>query len=373
MKIIIAGDFCPQERVADLIEAEKYSTIFSEIRSITDQADYSILNLEAPIVSSFANPIEKLGPNLKCSPKAIAALKFAGFNAVTLANNHIYDFGDIGISDTISSLEDYGIDYVGAGKNITEAAKILYFRKGDETLAIINCCEHEFSIATKNTGGANPLNPVKQYYMINEARKNADYVLVVVHGGHEHFQLPSLRMVENYRFFIDAGADAVVNHHQHCFSGFETYRGKPIYYGLGNFCFDRSGKRSNKWNKGMLAEIIFNKDVVNHCAYPYIQSDKEPNIKFLPSSEFQVELDSINSIIGDEKLLRLALEKYYQESIDSLKLIFSPFQNRYIIAAQRRMLLPLFLSKKWLIKLQNFILCESHFDKVDYFLRNYEK
>lgn len=371
MKIIIAGDFCPQERVADLIEAEKYSTIFSEIRSITDQADYSILNLEAPIVSSFANPIEKIGPNLKCSSKAIAALKFAGFNAVTLANNHIYDFGDIGISDTISSLVDYGIDYVGAGTNITEAAKILYFRKGDETLAIINCCEHEFSIATKNTGGANPLNPVKQYYMINEARKNADYVLVVVHGGHEHFQLPSLRMVENYRFFIDAGADAVVNHHQHCFSGFEIYRGKPIYYGLGNFCFDRSDKRNDLWNKGFLLELDFYNKMVANKIYPYVQCDESPEVKLLPLSIYEYDISKLNLIISDKSLLLANIADYYKKSVDNVKTVFSPIKNRYVNALQKRKILPMFLSKKKKLIFQNFILCESHRDKINYFFNNH--
>ena len=100
----------------------------------------------------------------------------------------------------------------------------MYKRKDGETLAIINCCEHEFSIADDDSAGANPLNPIQQYYKIKEARLNADYVLVIVHGGHEMYQLPSLRMVDTYRFFIDAGADAVVNHHQHCFSGYETRR-----------------------------------------------------------------------------------------------------------------------------------------------------
>ena len=84
----------------------------------------------------------------------------------------------------------------------------------------------------------NPLLPIQQFYKIQEAKENADYVLVIVHGGIEHYQLPTSRMIETYRFFIDAGADAVVNHHQHCYSGYERYKSKPIIYGLGNLLFD---------------------------------------------------------------------------------------------------------------------------------------
>lgn len=147
----------------------------------------------------------------------------------TLANNHILDQGEQCCLDTKRELEKAGIDTVGVGHNIGEAGIILYKQINGETLAIINCCEHEFSIATESSAGANPINPIQQYYKVQEARQNADYVLVIVHGSHEHYQLPSPQMQEIFRFYIDAGADAVVNGHQHCYSGYEEYKGKPIF------------------------------------------------------------------------------------------------------------------------------------------------
>ena len=152
--------------------------------------------------------------------------------------------------DTLMYLNDKQADFVGGGNSLRQASETLYKSIDGHTLAVINCCEHEFSIATETSSGANPLNPIQQYYKIQEARKNADYVLVIVHGGHEHYQLPSPRMKETYRFFVDAGADAVVNHHQHCYSGYEVYNGKPIFYGIGNFLFDREGVRNSIWNEG---------------------------------------------------------------------------------------------------------------------------
>ena len=239
MKILVAGDFCPQFRVATIFEDGHYQSVLGEAKQVICKADYSIVNLECPI--TIANPeeaIKKLGPHLCCSIKGLEALQWAGFKCVTLANNHFMDYGKKGVENTLKSCSEYRIDTVGGGLNLHKASNVLYKNIEGNILAIINCCEHEFSIATENTPGCSPLNPISIFYAINEAKAKANYILVIVHGGHEHFQLPSPRMVEIYRFFIDAGADAIINHHQHCFSGYEVYNSKPIFYGLGNFCFD---------------------------------------------------------------------------------------------------------------------------------------
>lgn len=114
MKILIAGDSCPMYRVAKLIEEEDYKSVFSEVIEYTKLADYSIVNLEAPVVETEAKPIEKCGPNLKCTSKAVKALKYAGFDMATLANNHFYDYGDDGIKQTLDACQKEGIDVVGA-------------------------------------------------------------------------------------------------------------------------------------------------------------------------------------------------------------------------------------------------------------------
>ncbi len=165
-----------------------------------ESADYSIVNLECPVAGEDAKGIQKNGPLLKCSSKTLEAIKFAGFQGVTLANNHIFDYGRKGLMQTISCCKMLEIDTVGGGGSLQDAAKILYIERNEEKLAIINCCEHEFSIASDNTAGANPLNPILQYNVIKKARENADYVVVIVHGGHEHYQLPSPRMKVTYRF-----------------------------------------------------------------------------------------------------------------------------------------------------------------------------
>ena len=242
INILVAGDYRPVLRVQQLINECKYNHIFSEVKQYTDKVDYSLVNLESPVVINRAEPIKKIGPNLKCSKDAIDAIKYAGFNCVTLANNHFYDYGEVGVKDTITTCKEQGIDYIGGGENIEEAEKILYKEIKGKKIAFINICEKEFSIATKKSAGSAPLSPIHNFYQIQEARKQSDYVIVIVHGGVEHYQLPSPQMKETYHFFVDAGADIIINHHQHCFSGYEIYNGKPIFYGLGNFCYDWDGQ-----------------------------------------------------------------------------------------------------------------------------------
>lgn len=367
MKLIIAGDFCPKDRVAKLIEMGDFASIFDHVRNVIDKSDYSIVNLECPIVIGDAKPIDKIGPNLKTSEKGLEAIEWTGFKCVSLANNHFFDFGEKGVSDTLRVSKELGIDAVGGGKNIEEASAVLYKTIGNETLAIINCCEHEFSIATENQGGANPLNPVKQFYAIKEAIVKADHVIVIVHGGHEHWQLPSLRMVETYRFFIDAGADVVINHHQHCFSGYETYKGKPIFYGVGNFCFDRPNKRDSIWNQGYMVFLNF-AGGISWEIIPYSQCDAEPDVVILDHDAYKTRIEELNSIIASKERLANETEKYYDSCSKQHSDIFEPIRNRYYLALKRKGRLPSLISKKRKMQANNYICCESHRDKLFWYL-----
>lgn len=370
MKIIIAGDFCPQNRVTNLIENNDFQSVFGRIQDILSKADYSIVNLECPIVNCSEKPILKQGPNLQCSPKGIEAIKWAGFNCVTLANNHFYDYGYRGVICTLETCKQFGIDTVGGGVNIHDASNILFKRIGDSTLAIINCCEHEFSIASIKRGGSNPLNPVRQFYSIQQAKEMSDYVVVIVHGGHEHWQLPSPRMQETYRFFIDAGADAVVNHHQHCYSGYEVYNGKPIFYGLGNFCFDRKGNWGSKWHDGLLLLLSFEDDKVSYEIYPYHQCLEKPTVELLEMGAFDDKLSEINSIISDDKRLAEETGKYYETTEDKMSEVFEPCFSRYYLAGKRRGWFPSLISRKRKLLAENLICCESHRDKMIYYFEH---
>lgn len=364
IKILICGDFCPQYRVQNLIEEEDYKSVFGEICPYTSTADYSIVNLEAPVVNSSAAPIEKCGPNLKCSNKAVKALKYAGFDMVTLANNHFYDFGDNGVVDTLSSCKENYIDVVGGGKNLEEASRTFYKDIKGVKFAFINCCEHEFSIATDKTGGSNPLKPIQQYYAIQEAKKQADKIVVIVHGGHEHYQLPSPRMKETYRFFVDAGADVVINHHQHCYSGYEVYNNKPIFYGLGNFCFDWKGERNSIWNYGYMVLLSFDNVSIQFELIPYCQGNEKPDVVVLTNKgEFLTSISELNKVIADDIQLKEKHLLFMNDTKSCYSIDFQPYQNRYLRALYARHLLPSLLDKKKILRLLNILECEAHLER----------
>lgn len=361
--ILVAGDFCPKFRVQEAFDKKDF-TALEEMKPILDSVDYSIVNFECPVVvGADAKPIPKNGPCLKTTPNAIEALQYAGFDCVTLANNHFRDFGDDGCKTTLHLLKEANIDYVGGGHNLAEAQQVLYKQLGDKRLAIVNFCENEFSIATESQAGSAPLESVDNYHQITEARRNADFVLVIVHGGHEHYQLPSPRMKKLYRFFVEIGADAVVNHHQHCYSGYEYYNGKPIVYGLGNFCFDWKGENASIWNEGYCVEIDTN--TLEIRLIPYRQCEQVA--KVLPMDEnnvttFNQRIAELNTIISNDELLKVEFDKWVERSAKYKMITFAPYFHRYLNAAADRGWIPMKLTAQRASSLLNHISCEAHRD-----------
>lgn len=369
---MIAADYCPGGRVAKAIENGQYERVLGEIKEL--DADYKIVNFECAVASEADKPIDKCGPNLRCSARSIDALKYAGFDCVTLANNHFYDYGDAGVSKTINKLEQEHIDYVGGGENIQEAGKTLFKRINDKTIAIINCCEHEFSIATESSGGANPIVPVAQWYAISDAKKKSDYVIVIIHGGHEHYELPSPRMVNSYRFFVDAGADAIINHHQHCLSGYEEYKGKPIFYGLGNFCFDWDYKELSNWHKGYMVKLELDGERIGYSIIPYYQCYGREGVSILKDASakeaFDRKIAYLNNIIADPKQLAAEHEQYLKKQQAYCMSVLEPYRSKIFRTLYNKKMLPSMIkgSKKKLIG--NYLSCESHYEKLLYAVKH---
>ena len=372
MDILVAGDFCPNARLGSR-RFEQDEIVSDSIRAIINESDYSIVNFECPVVDSDLQPILKQGPSLKCFPEALAYLKRVGFSAVSLANNHIRDYGDEGLLNTIAHVENNGLDYVGAGSpNDTKRERLLFSSEG-ETVAIINCCEKEFSVTDDHSIGTNPLDVIRQFHQIKKAKELADYVVVIVHGGVEHFQYPTPRMRNTYRFFIEAGADAVVNHHQHCFSGYEVYEGKPIFYGLGNFCFDWEGKRDLPWNQGFMVKLKLNDATVTFELFPYCQCNEEATVELMDDNDtslFHDRVAQISEIITKEGTLEAEVSHYFSSTEQEYKMVLEPYSSRLGMALYRRNLVPSFISKKRILKLCDFVMCESHRERLESFLNN---
>ena len=364
-RVLIAGDFCPVSRVENFLEEKNYALLFKDVRDIIQSVDYAVVNLECPIVIQPASPIVKCGPNLSCGSSILEAIRYIGFNMLTLANNHILDYGENGLQNTITECKKYGLDWVGVGTNINDAQKIFYKNINGYNFAFINICEHEYSIASQFQGGANPLDPLQNFYHIKEAKQESDYVIVIVHGGHEHYQLPSVRIKKTYRFFVDAGADVFVNHHQHCYSGYEIYQGKPIFYGIGNFCFDNPQKCNDIWNEGYMVLLNFDRTNISFELHPYQQCNEIVGVHLLSQERrnfFDNNILELNSIIQNDRLLYDTYMAYVQSRDKSIMSVFEPYNSRILRAIYNRFWLPSFLGNNRLKIISNLIFCESHLD-----------
>lgn len=365
MKILVAGDYVPFRGFSACLREGQTEYDYTIIREITDMVDYSILNLEAPIIKGDEKPICKFGPNLKAPLNSLNGVVGMGFNAVTLASNHLRDYGDDGITNTITLLDNAGLDHVGGGRTFQEAKKVLIKSFNEETIAFINCCEHEFSVASNEHGGSMPLDIVEISRIIKDARIKTDYVVVIIHGGNEWYQLPSPRMKQLYRFFVEMGADAVINHHQHCYSGYEFYQGKPIVYGLGNFIFDNPSRRKMLWNEGCFAVISFNKPESRLELIPYRQCDDKPGAYPMVGDEkdsFFKNIEYLNSIIEDDDKLKIEFGRFMSEKQRGVLSMLGPFSNKYLRGLVSRGYTPSFISKKKAAMLYDFISCEAHRD-----------
>lgn len=371
MKVLVVGDYCLKGRSLSSNKDELYNAL-SSISACVNSSDYSIVNLECSVHNGQHNPIKKIGPNLSGGIKALENLKDMGFKCLALANNHFADYGSSAVEESLKQIDNYGFDRVGAGCDFEEAAKTLIVEIKGKKLAIVNCCEHEFTIAGERKGGCNPLDIVEQYKAVLNARKEADYVLIIVHGGTEHYQLPTPRMQKTYRFFLDIGADVVVNCHQHCFSGYEIYNGKHIFYGLGNFFFDWPEMRNSMWNKGYMLQLDFS-DVISFELLPYSQCDDTIGIRLLTEKEkavFENDIARLNSVIKNEKALQEEFSQWIKKHIDDYLWAFHKKTSKweqykhkiYRLLGKNSQIKKSVLSLDMMMYLLSFTRCESHRD-----------
>lgn len=233
-------------------ESERTDPIGEAVQSRMTGADISMLNLEAPIPADDSIP--KFGPRKESDDTVPAMLGDAGIDAVTLANNHAMDYGPTGLFTTIEACHDTGLDTVGAGSRVQEALSPLCYTVDDTDVAIINLCEREFGIAT-DSPGVGWIGHPEARRIVERTVENADTVVLLAHGGVEFVPLPPIQWQRRLRRFVDLGVDLVVAHHPHVPQGWESYRGTPIFYSLGNFLFGHTTRPKATW--GLSVEIEF--------------------------------------------------------------------------------------------------------------------
>ncbi len=374
--ITITGDICAKKGVSDLILSNRFNDLFNDFIPLFKLSDISLTNLESPLTKA-QKPIVKTGPALKGPVETAGALKFAGIDVACLANNHILDYGGLGLTETISVLEDHGIRHTGAGMSLQEAEKPLILERKGYKIAFINITEKEFSIASEGHPGAAPLDEIANFYQITEARRHADFVIMIVHGGHEMYTLPSPEMVRTYRFFADLGLNAVIGHHAHVYTGYEIYKGVPIFYGLGNFLFESKLERNEFWFRGFAVHLIINKEGIDHIhIIPYVQFEVQEGVRFLRDKEmksFENQIKNYNLIIGDSARLEQEFAKFLKKMRPYYLSILLGYGRVFRKMIRHNFLTGLFIKKRKLVDQLNLIDCQAHREAIIEILKHETK
>ena len=242
-RIAFAGDVYIPEGVDRL-------TLSGELAELLGGCQVRSCNFEAP-VGGCGKPNAKIGLCLSQAQNAPQQVEQAGFNLVSLANNHIFDYGADALKATMAA---FNAPTIGAGTSGDEAFKPHFATVDGCKLGFLSMGEAEFGAITDDGAGFAWVNHPQANGAIKRAKAECDVLLVQVHAGVEQIDIPLPEWRWRYRELVDMGADAVIGGHPHVAQGWETYRGKPILYSTGNFFF-ATDRRHPQWNNGLLAIV----------------------------------------------------------------------------------------------------------------------
>jgi len=235
LEIAAAGDLSFQGTIADSPKTECFSPSYP----FFNKADLVIGNLENPLIDC-GKPVSN-----KCVLRGNTGwaeiLKKSGVHIVSLANNHMMDFGPDGLQSTMSALGNAGVRFVGAGNNIQEACSPLFYETDGKKLAILArtlVIVASRSYAEEHHPGVAFFDKEETCRSISECRKKADFVILLMHWGIEHYAYPSPIQRQLAKDLIAAGADLILGHHPHVLQGVERIGKGLVFYSLGNFVFD---------------------------------------------------------------------------------------------------------------------------------------
>lgn len=314
--LVFGGDFCLDESWSVMEYAlTRPNGIFDCIDPVLvdelQSADLSCLNNEFV----FSGRGEKLAGkqwHFRSNPQNVYLLQELGVDLVTLANNHVYDYGPDAFADNLAILSAAGIDYIGAGMDLSEAARPVYYQFNGFTIAIINATRAEKNVKTpgatdSSSGVFYCYDPTEMIAAVAEAEQNADFVIAVLHWGTEYSYTLEDAQTESARAYIDAGADLIVGGHSHCLQGIEYYNDVPIFYSLGNFWFNE------KTLESCLLQITISGDaergpslacriipaIQENCVTRYAQSTEDRSAVFglLNSISVNAQVDEDGNVV----------------------------------------------------------------------------
>lgn len=370
MNILIAGDLVPINSNEDSFVKSNCKNYFSDFEDDFINSDLFIANLECPLTSS-GNRIDKSGSHLKAKPETIKGISELGINLASLANNHVGDYGDAGVKETISILESHNINILGAGLNSNEAKQPFIYKKDDCVVGVLSYADHEFGIAQENKPGANPFHLIDAFNDIQDLKKHVDYIIVLLHDGKEYYPYPSPELQKICRHLINLGANLVVCQHSHLIGAVEAFKTGNIVYGQGNFIFDYRGNYSAEWSDGFFIRITLDKNRKEVNLIPFKQS--YPGIVDLDKVEKQVFFKTIEERakqISDADFIKASWNAFVLKQKPSYISTVFGYNIFFGKVFKKTGLYKILISKKTLLIVLNFLRSRVHRESFVSILEN---
>lgn len=270
------------------------------LESVMSKDVISYLNTQSLVVANaeFAlgtggTPLAGKTYTFKANPSRLSLFHDMNVELVTLANNHVYDYGEDVFNQSLELYKEYNINAIGAGKTIDEADDAAYYIINGYKFAFVNANRSEKNIltpgATETTGGVlRNYDPEYFISVIEKEKETADFVIALIHWGAESSHEIEEVLLETSHMYIDAGADALIGTHAHVLQGIEYYKGKPIFYNLGNFIFN-----GYKIDTALVTMEILDNKQINYYFKPALQENVY--VDFLYNEESNTLIDKVNS------------------------------------------------------------------------------
>lgn len=324
MKILFAGDIV-------IHEPDKFA-ISERLKELFLGQDICVCNFEAPIANSERDKkTVKAGPSLCQDKESVECLVNTGFNLVSLANNHIMDYGKVGLNNTIDALAKNNIPVIGAGFTFEEAYKPYFFEVDKTKVAFIALGQAEFGVFKheKIDCGYAWINHPTINNLISETKKKVDFLYIITHAGVEQIIYPLPEWQTRYRELIDCGADCIIGSHPHIVQGYEIYKKKHIFYSIGNFYFHEKKikeESQREWNRSIITLV----DTANPYIVSIIPVSLKNNVIDIEESP-DFELD-----IATRSHLLLDTEKYIVTMNEIAEKLWNKYYRNYYIRTIRR-------------------------------------
>ena len=358
--LTILGDICPLQN--------------NHPFNLTIEGDFIVGNLECALTNCPV-PIKKAGPVLFAPTSFTADLKSAGISALSLANNHIRDCGDKGIQSTIEACLQNGIKVFGAAGSKEEAAKPLIVEENGRKVAIISFAEREFNGIREGSSGANVFDPYDSFDIISNVKKTVDAVIVLYHGGIEHYIYPSPLLKKKCRKMVRSGADVVLCQHSHCIGTRETYLDGEILYGQGNSVFGFR-KGNDAWNHGLVARIHISESKVK-VSYEVLEAKEDGTVSYAQedvSNKILSKFESESIHVADDSFLDKEWRTFCRKQKSSyLPMIFGLGSNfNRLNRVMKNGFVDAFYSQRQKNVTHNIIRCDAHREVLETILEEYD-